>query len=201
MHFPSLSLATTALVLALTPSADAQTPVTLRGTPTDGSAAGCYYCPGYEHVIKLVGTQLHSSTVNLLAFHDLNVVMHGTWNGTVVEVTSVQLDAESFSISGNTTIGHRASFSTFAPAGSLAANCVAFGPSFTVPAADLAFQLQPATALVMEFGPIGSGGELKSRLDIPDEPSLIGLRLFGQGLVLPANGAPWTTNVDMKTVQ
>lgn len=179
----------------------AQVPVTVRCTPTDGSAAGCYYCPGFEHVIKLTGVRLHSSAVNLLQYHDLDVVLTGTWNGSLIEVVSVQLTNETFSISGNVRIGSRADFSTVGPIGLPAANLVAFGGGFSVPIADLAFQLAPSTTVVLAVGSIGNGGELKSRLDIPNVPSLVGLRLYGQGMVLPANGLPYSTNVDMKQVQ
>jgi len=179
----------------------AQVPVTVRCTPTDGSAAGCYYCPGFEHVIKLTGVRLHSATINLLPFHDLDVVLQGTWNGNTVEVTSVQLTNETFSISGNVRTGGRAEFSTLGPAGLPAANVIGLGGGFTVPIADLAFQLQGNTATVLSVGAIGGAGEFKTRLDVPALPSLVGLRVFGQGLVLPGNGVPYSTNVDSKLVE
>lgn len=198
MIFRSVLLASV-LFSAVAPLS-AQVPVTVRCTPTDGSAAGCYYCPGFEHVIKLSGVQLHSSAVNLLPFHDLDVVLHGTWNGSIVEVASVQLDVESFSIGGTGRIGHRFDFTTLGPAGALAVNCMAFGASFAVPAGDLALQLNPLSTMVLGLGAIGTGGELKTRLDIPDDVNLIGLRVFGQGLVVPAQGLPYTTNLDAKVI-
>lgn len=200
MSNPSFSLASLLLALTLAPAALAQTPVTVRCTPTDGSAAGCYYCPGFEHVIKLVGTQMRSSTVNLLGFHDQDVLITGTWNGAVIDVTSAQLITESFSIGGNGTIGGRFDFSVVAPSGSVAVNCMAFGAGFSVPAADLAFQLNPTTTMVLGLGTVGNGGEFKTRLDIPNLVSLIGVRVFGQGLVVPAAGAAYTTNVDAKEI-
>ena len=196
----SFSLASLLVALTLAPVAMAQTPVTVRCTPTDGSAAGCYYCPGFEHVIKLVGTQMHSSTVNLLAFHDQDVLVTGTWNGAVIEVASAQLITESFSIGGNGQIGGRFDFSVVAPSGSLAVNCMAFAAGFAVPAADLAFQLNPATTMVLGLGTIGNGGEFKTRLDIPNDTSLIGVRVFGQGLVAPTAAPAYTTNVDAKDI-
>jgi len=193
-------LFTTSLALAaLATSAFAQTPVTVRCTPTDGSAAGCYYCPGYEHVIKWVGTQMHSSTVDLLAYHDLDVVLEGTWNGSVIEVTSVTPIAESFSISGNGTIGGRFRFSTSGPNGAFAANYVALAAGFWVPFPGVAAQIDPVSMVLLEFGVIG-GGELKTQIDIPDVPSLIGLRLYGQGAVQLSDGTLYTTNVDTKVI-
>lgn len=188
--FALVALATTAL---------AQTPVTVRCTPTDGSAAGCYYCPGFEHVIKWTGTQMHSSSVNLLAYHDLDVVIQGTWNGNVIEVTSVTLDTESFSISGNGTIGHRFDYVTTGQSGDLAINFASLAPSFWAPLPGLAVQLDPASMVVLDGGAIGNG-EYKSRIDIPNLPSLIGLRVYGQGVVLTQAGGYYSTNVDTKVI-
>ena len=187
------------LSLALATSLAAQAPVTVRCTPTDGSAAGCYYCPGYEHVIKWVGTQMHSSTVNILSYHDLDVIVQGTWNGSAIEVTSVQLTTESFSISGNGTIGHRFDFVTNGQDNDIALNLVALGNGFAVPFDGLAIQLSATSVVPLDAGVIGSG-EYKSRLDIPNVPSLIGLRVYGQGIVLPQNGPIYSTNIDTKVV-
>lgn len=188
------------LFAALTTSvATAQVPVTVRCTPTDGSAAGCYYCPGFEHVIKWVGTQMHSSTVNLLQYHNLDVVVQGTWNGSVIEVASVQPVAESFSIGGNGTIGHRFDFSTVGTDGDIALNLAALGNGFTALFDGLALQLSLLTATPLDAGVI-NGGEYKSRLDIPNLPSLVGLRVYGQGIVLQQGGGIYSTNVDTKVV-
>jgi hypothetical protein len=188
-----------ALFAALATTALAQTPVTVRCTPTDGSAAGCYYCPGFEHVIKWVGTQMHSSSVNLLAYHDLDVVVEGTWNGAILEVSSVTSIAESFSISGNGVIGGRFRFNTTGPNGAFAANYAALAAGFWVPFPGVAAQLDPMSMVLLEFGVIG-GGELKTQIDIPDVPSLIGLRLYGQGAVQLVDGTIYTTNVDTKVI-
>ncbi|MBL9076630.1 MAG: hypothetical protein JNL08_03950 [Planctomycetes bacterium] len=178
----------------------AQTPVTVRCTPTDGSAAGCYYCPGFEHVIKWVGTQMHCSTINLLTYHNQDVVITGTWNGSVIEVTSVAPTIESFSISGNGTIGGRFDFNVVADEGSLALNFLSLDNAFFVPFGGLAVQIDPASAFVLSGGVVDSGGEYGSRLDIPDDASLIGLRVYGQGLVVDPAGQWYTTNVDTKVI-
>lgn len=194
-----LALASFALATIAAPLC-AQTPVTVRCTPTDGSAAGCYYCPGFEHVIKWVGTQMHSSSINLLAYHDQDVVITGTWNGTIIEVSSVALDTESFSISGNGTIGHRFDFNIVGQPGSLGLNFVSLGSAFFVPFGDLGVQIDPTSMFVLSGGVIGSGNEFGSRLDIPDDASLIGLRVYGQGLVVDPAGQWYMTNVDTKVI-
>ncbi len=180
----------------------AQTPVVVRCTPTDGSAAGCYYCPGYETVIKWNGAKMHCSvsSINLVAYHNLDVRIEGIWNGTVVEVTSIAADIESFSIGGNGVIGGRMDFDTVAPIGSLAANFLSLGFGFLVPFDDLALQLDPTTATVLGGGAVGGDGSFKTRIDLPDDASLIGLRVYGQGYVVPPVGAPYTTNLDTKVI-
>lgn len=188
-----------ALALLTTTVATAQTPVTLRCTPTDGSAAGCYYCPGYETVIKWVGTRLHSATINLVQYHNLDVRMQGTWNGNTVEVTSVQIVGESFSISGNAHIGNNCDFSVTGTDGDLAINFAALGNGFSVPLGDLAVQLNLLQMAVLDAGVI-SGGEYQSTLDIPNVPGLIGLRFYGQAVVMEQNFNLYSTNIDTKVV-
>ncbi|MCB9877871.1 MAG: hypothetical protein H6835_09745 [Planctomycetes bacterium] len=193
-------LRSAAVTALFTAAAIAQIPVSVRCTPTDGSAAGCYYCPGFETVIKWNGVQMHSSSANLVAFHDLDVVVHGTWNGTVIEVTSIQTDFESFSISGNGHLGNRFRYNTVAAPGALAINLAALGAAFAVPFGDLALQLDPLSAVMLGGGAVDSAGEFTSDLDIPDDPSLIGLRVYGQGVVLDAAAGIYTTNLDTKVV-
>jgi len=189
----------TVLLFALAAPAVAQVPVTVRCTPTDGSAAGCYYCPGFQNVIKWVGTRLQSSTINLVQYHDLDVMLTGTWNGSVVDVTSVQVVGESFSISGNAHLGTSADYSTTGSDGDIAIHFAALGNGFSVPIADVALQLDPTRTAVLDAGVI-SGGEYQSQLAIPNVPSLVGLRIYGQGVVLTQAMTLWSTNVDTKVV-
>lgn len=185
--------------LFLLGAALAQTPVTVRCTPTDGSAAGCYYCPGYQNVIKWVGTRLQSSTINLVQYHDLDVRLQGTWNGTVIDVTSVQIVGESFSISGNAHIGTQVDYTTAGADGDIALNFAALGNGFAVPIGDVALQLDPLRMAPLDAGVISSG-EYQSTLSIPNVPSLVGLRIYGQGVVLTQSLGLYSTNVDTKVV-
>ncbi|MCA8967256.1 MAG: hypothetical protein H6838_16675 [Planctomycetes bacterium] len=203
---PSLSfrvataLASFVTLAAAAPDLRAQVPVQLRCEVTDGSAAGCYYCPGFGHVVKFVGTPLVSGTINLAGYHNQYVRIQGTWNGSAVTVNSIQVTTDSFSLSGNTSIGHRLRSNSMGNPGELALNVVALGTAFSVPFLDLAFQLDPATSVVQGLGVVNGNGEFKSDLDIPNDPSLVGLRLTGQGAILDAAGSLLTTNVDSKVV-
>lgn len=198
--FATKLFALTALTLAAAPVVQAQSTVHVRCELADGRATGCYYCPGYEFVIKFVGTQLDSPTINLNQFVNQYVDIIGTWNGTVITVNQAVAATSNFSISGNGSIGNRFRFNTQSVPGDLAMNMVALSTAFVMPFADIAVMMNPASMVVMGIGTTNGNGEFKSDLDIPNDPSLVGLRLFGQGLIATQGGAVLTTNVDAKEV-
>lgn len=190
----ALSLAVFASALA------AQVPIVLRGEVTDGSAAACYYCPGYSHVIKHSGTVLASPTINLNLYHNLLCKITGTWNGAVVEVSAIEVVADSFSISGNGNPGGTFRFTAEAASGDVAVSALAFTTACTIPLDGTGLLLNPNTLGILGMGACDSSGQMKITIDIPDVPGLIGLRVFGQGLVMQPNGSFWTTNLDSKVV-
>lgn len=69
-----------------------------------------------------------------------------------------------------------------------------------MPFGDIAVQIDPNSAFVLSGGALGTAGQFKSRLDLPDDASLIGLRVYGQGLVVTPVGDFYTTNVDTKVI-
>lgn len=166
----------------------------------DGQATGCYYCPGYQYVIKFVGTQLQSTAVNLNLFQNGSCTLQGTWNGTVLTVTSAVASPDNFSIGGNGHIGNQFHFTTDGDNGDLALNLIAFDTTFLPVFGDQALQLDPASAAPLSAGLIGSNLQWKSDLDIPNNPALVGVRAFGQGFLLKPNGTIKLTNVDAKEV-
>lgn len=178
----------------------AQNTVEVQCQLADGQATGCYYCPGYQYVIKFVGTQLQSTDVNLNLYQNSSCTLQGTWNGSVLTVTSAVASADTFSIGGNGHLGNVFHFTTAAASGDFAANLVALGSGQTQVFGNQLFLLDPATTLVLAAGPVGGGGQLSSDLPIPNNPALVGLRVFGQGLVLKPNGAIKLSNVDAKEV-
>ncbi len=59
--------------------------------------------------------------------------------------------------------------------------------------------LDPTRMAVLDAGVIASG-EYESQLAIPNVPSLVGLRIYGQGVVLTQSMTLWSTNVDTKVI-
>lgn len=202
MNTQRLSSLFSAALLGLASILPAQV-VTMRGEVADGRATGCYYCPGYQYVIKWIGTRLDASVVNLAPYLNQQVEVTGNWNGSlttpIITVTAVRLVAESFSIAGSTRIGDKLRLNSISTTGDLAANVIAFSRSF-VPMLPLVVSLDPATAFVLGSGATNGNGEFKSDLDIPNDPALVGLRVYGQGLVVPQVGLPFFTNPDSKVV-
>ena len=197
-----MSVRSTVLALSLfaAPALVAQVPIVLRGEVTDGSAAGCYYCPGFSHVIKFSGTALASTTIDLTPYHNQYCKLTGTWNGAVVEVSAVEVVAESFSISGNAHIGTTIDFTAHGTNGDFAANALSLGTACGVPFADCGVLLNGSSLSMLGLGVLDNNGEYECSVDIPDAPALVGLRVFGQALMLPLNGPIWMTNLDAKEI-
>lgn len=198
MLFSSLRHCTVAAVV-LAASLTAQSSV-VRGELADGRATGCYYCPGYQYVIKFVGTQLASPTVNLNLLQNQMVEFTGNWNGSVFTVTAAQVVAQSFSITGNPSLGRRVRCNAQGTPGDVAINAIGVGTGFVVPFGTMTVLLDPATATVMGVGVVNGAGEFKSDLDIPAVPALVGVRVTGQAFFAPLTAPMFSSNVDTTVI-
>lgn len=201
MHSSTLVRCLLVSVLA-TVAVGAQT-VNFRGKVEDGESV-CYYCPGFGFVIDGTKTTLTSSTISLLPFVGQQVIGTGVWNGSTTSpnifVLSMSLVAESFSIGGGASIGDSLQFTVAGSAndvcvavGSLGSGFTNFGPL------GICFLGFP-TLLILGDGVADSSGEFSVDVEIPNLPALIGLNIFGQGAILPVNGAAYLSNLDMKTL-
>jgi hypothetical protein len=187
-------------LFTLAPTLTAQAAV-VRGELADGRATGCYYCPGYQYVIKWVGTRIESSTVNLAAFLGQQVEFTGDWDGTIFHVTAAQVVPTSFDLIGNGSIGNRYRCNAQGAPGEVALNAISLGTMFTIPLPTVAALLHPATTVVMGIGTVSTNGEFKSDVDIPDNPALIGLRINGQAFFASTAAGPFrSSNLDSKVV-
>ena len=198
----SLSLAFASVVLAA--AAVSQTPIQVRGEINQGTGggAGCYWCTGAPFVLKYTGTTVQSSTINLNAFLGQKVVIDGVWTGTALQVNAVQATTQTFSMGGNPAIGDTMRFTTKTAPGTLALNLAALGTSFLVPVGPIAVLLDPASTVALAAGLTNAGGDFRTEISIPNLPSLIGLRVFGQGVIAPVSGSPlFASNIDAVEVQ
>ncbi len=181
-------------------SAEAQQ-VHFRGKVENGEAV-CYYCPGTGFVVDCTKVRISSTAYNLQALVGQHIEADGVWNGSttlpMVNITYLQVTNETFSIGGGANIGQHADFTAFGNPGDSAVVALALNVSvlnFGPPG--LAF-LHPSSAVVLGSGTMDSSGEFSVTVQIPNLPQLSGLNVFGQGFVVPLNGAPYVTNPDWK---
>lgn len=205
MNLPFRSVLSSILLFAAV--LPAQT-VTVRGELGDGRATGCYYCPGSRYVIKWSETQIDSTStnINLALYLNQQLMLTGTLGGTAarpsIDVTAVVVVTESFSFAGQGRIGNRFRATAKASPGDLAVNLFALNAGFASAGGALSLLLDPMATVVLGVGAVDGNGEFKSDANIPNVPSLVGLHVFGQALIVPqANGAPYTSNPDSKVVQ
>jgi hypothetical protein len=187
-----MRLFSTSLLVAAALTAQQQ--VELRGELVDGRATGCYYCPNVGFAIKFSETPVHSSTINLTPFLQQQVQMVANWNGSLsapdFDVTAISIVTETFSDAGGARISQNFRFTTHAGPGDLAFNAIAFGNGLAVPFGTLAILINPANAVLLGFGVTDGNGEFRTTVQLPNDPALVGLRVFSQGVVAPVNGDP-----------
>jgi len=192
------------LAATLATTIDAQS-VHLRGKVENGEGA-CYYCPGFDYVIDVANYPITSSVYNLGSLIGLQIEATGQWNGSfaapVVDITSLALVNESFSIGGGGSVGGRLKFTATSTPGDSAILTASLGAGFVplFPTHET-FVLDPSTFVVLGSRVMGGNGE--ATFEIPAVSSaLAGVDVFGQALVLPQNGAPaYLTNADFKNIR
>jgi hypothetical protein len=187
--------------MALFASSSFAQEVTFDGKVEDGENV-CYYCPGFDFVLDNTHVSLVSPTIALLPLVGQYVHGTGMWNGSTtapkITVTAIQVVAQSFSIGGNGSIGGEMQFTVNAVPGSSAIALLAFKDGFVPFGSWGTLFLAPSQMIVLGQGTTDGGGEFSIDIDIPDQPALIGLQVFGQGAVVPPSGLLHLTNSDLK---
>lgn len=187
--------------LALFASSSFAQEVTFDGKVEDGENV-CYYCPGFDFVLDNTHVSLVSPNIPLLPLVGQYVHGTGMWNGSTtapkITVTTIQVVPQSFSIGGNGSIGGEMRFTANAAPGSLAILTLGFKDGFVPFGAWGTLFLAPNQMIVLGQGTTDGGGEFSIEIDIPDQPALIGLHVFGQGAVVPPGGLLSLTNSDLK---
>jgi hypothetical protein len=169
--------------------------VSFRGKVEDAGGGGFQ--------VGCTNTMLTSGTFNLNAFVGMQVEATGVWNGSVaspsVDVTAMARTAETFEIGGGVKIGDTARFGVTGSPGDVAAAFLGFAAGFVpTPMAGVFFLGGPT--FLLGSGVVPPIGQLEIDLPIPANPALVGLELFGQGILSQQAGGVFFTNPDCKTI-
>lgn len=187
--------------LALFASSSFAQEVTFDGKVENGEAV-CYYCPGFDFVLDNTHVSLVSPTIALLPYVGQYVHGAGVWNGSTtapkITVTSIAIVPQAFSIGGNGHTGGTVQFTAAGVPGSTGIVLMGFADGFVPFGAWGCLFLNPTQMFVLGQGTLGGNGQYSIKIDVPDEPALIGLKLFGQAALVPQNGTLQLTNSDLK---
>ncbi|MCB9832102.1 MAG: hypothetical protein H6807_06455 [Planctomycetes bacterium] len=192
-----------AILLVMSSAAFAQS-VHLRGKIEDAENV-CYYCPGYQFVIDCNYTKVTSSAYDLNLYIGTQVEIDGLWNGSTsaaaIDITNLSVVTETFAIGGNGSIGHNISFTAMTAPGDLAYTFYSFGTGFVPVGSNLYYLLDIPSSVLLGQGLTDGNGEFDVSGTLPNIPWLVGVTLYGQSAIVPANGSPiYMTNPDCKVV-
>ena len=195
----SFTIAATTLLVSMV---SAQS-VHLRGKVEDGEGT-CYYCPGFDFVIDCTDIPIASSAYDLNAFMGMQVEATGTYNGLaatpLIEITSLQVVPESFSIAGGGSIGGTMDFVAHANPGDLALLMLSRASGMTFLGENI-LMLDPGTTLILGIDVVNSNGEGEISIPLPNNLGLVGLEVFGQAAIKPSTGGLYYfTNPDCKVI-
>ncbi len=181
--------------LLLSSSATAQQ-VTLRGEIDD--------TPGGTFVLDDTSVALSSSAQNLAAFLGQRVTLTGDWNGSFtapsIDVLSVAPSAEQFDFDGLLRIGSGSSIELVGEPGRLASGLLSLGSSFLPLRRGEVALIDPVQRVWTGTGILEPDGELDLSFSVPDDPSLVGIQVFGQGVVFGSSQYE-LTNLDVETIR
>ncbi|MDF1800420.1 MAG: hypothetical protein P1V81_14675 [Planctomycetota bacterium] len=185
------------LTAAMTLPADAQS-VTFRGKVEDVSGTQ------NQFFVDCTNTSLTSGAFNLNLFVGQQVEITGQWNGSTaapsVDVAAIAVVPEVFELGGGAKIGDELKVGFIATPGDLAISRITVAPSFTDLGASGVVFVDLSKTVIGTTGVIPGGGILQHTLQIPNDPSLVGLEIFGQGALIDSLGNLTLTNPDCKTI-
>ena len=117
-----------------------------------------------------------------------------------VAVTSISPGVETFEIDDPARIGTESSLEVRGTPGRTAFGFLSLAQGFFRLRSGEVLLIDPSDIPVQGSGPIPGNGELEITFDIPNDPSLVGLEVFGQGAIFTGSGVQ-LTNAYMVTVQ
>ncbi len=181
-----------ALLLSVTTSLVAQLPVQFRGT-IEKLAKSERCSPKATHRIKCTNTLLFGAKgVDLKSREGQTVLIKGTLRIApclTIEASSVESTRFTYRISSNGSgkfkLGETVSFRTRGPFLSLMPFVLAGGTTFVPLSTYGALQLDPLSSVLFETN-LAIFGTKTIRIKIPNDKSLVGARIFGQGAYIRA---------------
>ncbi len=158
------------------------------------------------HVVACTNTRLTSTTVNLNAFHGMQVFIQGKvlrmGSSPLIQVNSIKSVARTFEIGGNAKIGREFSIHVAHTPGSFFATYLSStGRSTLIPLGQLGvFFLRDAFLYLT--GRVPSAGVFQLKVSIPNDTRLVGLKIMGQAAIVPPKARTlFLSNPSCKTIR
>jgi hypothetical protein len=186
------------LSLVACPSIALAQGVLLRGKVEDVSGTSGQF------FVDCTNVDLTSSAFNLNLFVGSQTEITGTWNGSstnpAVVVTGIQTVPETFQLGGGFKIGDEGKPHVVGAPGSLAVTMASLSTSFA-PLGSWGSAFLGGNPFNTGAGTIGGSGQIEFTVPIPNDPSLVGVMVFGQGAVVNTGaGTVMLTNPDCKEI-
>lgn len=183
---------------ALFCSISAAQSVTVRGKVEDVGAN--------QFVIDCTNTTLVSATFNLNLFVGQEVLLTGAWNGSTaapsINVQTIVNSIGGFEIPSNPKIGGTLRLGQTGTPGDAVFFLASAASGFLPIGADNTLLLDPATAFRAGSGVIPALGVLETSINLPNDPSLLGVIAHGQAAVFSSGFTVLTlTNPDCKEIK
>ena len=182
-------------VLALPSVASAQQ-VTFLGQVEDVSGQQ------NQFFVDCTNTQL-TSALDLNPFVGQQTQITGQWNGSFispsVDVTSITIVPETFEVGGNGDLGGELTFGVTHTPGSFTIMYASFGVGFA-PLPSGVWFLDFSTMLRVTSGTIPGVGNLERKVNVPNDPALQDVTVYGQALIVEPGGNALLANSDCKTL-
>lgn len=161
--------------------------------------------------LECTNIRLVSQTVNLKALHDASrqkdieyemQVRDVSQGGlTILDVVSAKTIPEMFDM-GNIRLGRSDTWEVFGTPGSAAGMFItARSQTSFVPVGASGAWLVGANAILFARGTVNAIGRFQVRYQPPNDPSLVGLEVVGQGVLIGTNNTLTLANLDCKTVR
>jgi hypothetical protein len=186
------------LALAAAATAASAQSVHLRGKVEDQAGN-----PGH-FVVGCTNTELTSAVVDLQSLVGQQVALDGSWNGSatdpVVDVASATIVNKLFEVGGNGKLGGQVSFKITSDPGDFGVMFAAIAPGFLNAHRPGVLFLSLSPLLTVASGFVAADGTFEVKGDVPDDPALDGVTVYGQSFISFVAGGSALSNPDCITL-